>query len=64
MIEVKSILSFLGAGILLAEGTDLRLAGSSAAAIEGCLVRSEYNLYKVFLPQPPFLQSGLAVSIK
>ena len=36
--------------MLLAEGTDLRLAGSSAAAIEECLVQSEYNPFKVFLP--------------
>lgn len=64
LIEVQSILSFPGAGMLLAEGTDLRLAGSSVAAIEECLVQSEYNLFKFFLPQPPFLQSGLAVSIK
>ena len=50
LIEVKSILSFPGAGMLLAEGTDLRLAGSSVAAIEECLVQSEYNLFKFFLP--------------
>ena len=50
--------------MLLADETDLRLAGSSAAAIQECLIRSEYNLYKVFLPEPPFCQIGLAVSVK
>ena len=50
LIEVKSILSLPGAGMLLADEADLRLAGSSVAAIEECLVQSEYNLFKVFLP--------------
>ena len=43
LIEVKSILSLPGAGMLLTDEADLRLAGSSVAAIEECLVQSEYN---------------------
>lgn len=44
LIEVKSILSFPGAGMLLADETDLRLAGSSSArSYKGMSGLSEYN---------------------
>ena len=52
LIEVKSILSLPGAGMLLADKADLRLAGSSAArSYRGNYVWSVVNTTnKVFVP--------------